>query len=443
MPSFDDEAGIPYIISYRGIFMITKRNLVSVFFFSASWLFFVSCTTMRTNYFLVTDLEKETKAELLFERTKKEFKTDIVQNQDYSRIKAVRTAFTDVLKLDPTLVEAEKLLEELDAFVKTKTADYEKIITKLSTIEKRTRPQNYEYIYAIQRITELDTKNKEMKQLKKDTSDLRESELALMLGELSQVHESIMADKDQFSVLKRLKIAHNLVDSISYLDPKNKEVLIIKDDFNMKINEFVENDINLAKEKLKQQKFYEAEAAVLKAEKNLAMMTPETSTQIQDLKYRLYLLWGEHYYTTAKYQSAGYRTNQALSIYKTNEAYALKSKINKAASVRDYDAEISDIIRSIDSLLTQDNPADAMSIIQTNIPRMKKQSNITALGEKKTLVTQTVARIYKEGIDLYTEEDYERAAKKFTAVVDFDKGYEQARSYLDKSNTKVQALRSR
>lgn len=443
MPSFDDEAGIPYIMSYRGIFMITKRNLVSVFFFSASWLFFVSCTTMRTNYFLVTDLEKETKAELLFERTKKEFKTDIVQNQDYSRIKAVRTAFTDVLKLDPTLVEAEKLLEELDAFVKTKTADYEKIITKLSTIEKRTRPQNYEYIYAIQRITELDTKNKEMKQLKKDTSDLRESELALMLGELSQVHESIMADKDQFSVLKRLKIAHNLVDSISYLDPKNKEVLIIKDDFNMKINEFVENDINLAKEKLKQQKFYEAEAAVLKAEKNLAMMTPETSTQIQDLKYRLYLLWGEHYYTTAKYQSAGYRTNQALSIYKTNEAYALKSKINKAASVRDYDAEISDIIRSIDSLLTQDNPADAMSIIQTNIPRMKKQSNITALGEKKTLVTQTVARIYKEGIDLYTEEDYERAAKKFTAVVDFDKGYEQARSYLDKSNTKVQALRSR
>lgn len=423
--------------------MITKRNLVSVFFFSASWLFFVSCTTMRTNYFLVTDLEKETKAELLFERTKKEFKTDIVQNQDYSRIKAVRTAFTDVLKLDPTVVEAEKLLEELDAFVKTKTADYEKIITKLSTIEKRTRPQNYEYIYAIQRITELDTKNKEMKQLKKDTSDLRESELALMLGELSQVHESIMADKDQFSVLKRLKIAHNLVDSISYLDPKNKEVLIIKDDFNMKINEFVENDINLAKEKLKQQKFYEAEAAVLKAEKNLAMMTPETSTQIQDLKYRLYLLWGEHYYTTAKYQSAGYRTNQALSIYKTNEAYALKSKINKAASVRDYDAEISDIIRSIDSLLTQDNPADAMSIIQTNIPRMKKQSNITALGEKKTLVTQTVARIYKEGIDLYTEEDYERAAKKFTAVVDFDKGYEQARSYLDKSNTKVQALRSR
>ncbi|HKL85622.1 MAG TPA: hypothetical protein VJ861_04765 [Treponemataceae bacterium] len=422
--------------------MIKNRNTVSICLLSLGCFFLVSCTTMRTNYFLIADLENEKKAELLFEQSKESFKADVIEKKEYSKIKAIRTAFTDVLKLDPTLVEAEKLLTELDIYVEKNTTEYKKKITALSEVQKRTRPQNYEYLIAIQRITELDSKNKEMKQLKKETATLRDSEITLMVEELSELHGVIMADKNQVSVLKRLKIAHNLIDSISTLTPSNKEVLVIKEDFNMKINEFVENDITIAKQKLEQKQYYDAEGSILKAEKTLSTMTSEPSTQVQDLKYKIYFNWASQYYATAKYQSAGYRANQALSIYKTNEAYALKTKINKAASVRDYDAEITDIISSVDSLLDQDKLSDAMNIIQANTPRMKKQANVTMLNEKKNLITQVAARIYKEGVTLYTEEDYERAALKFSAVVAFDKEYEQARSYLDKATTKFQALQS-
>ncbi len=399
-----------------------------------------SCTTVRTNAFLIKDLSPEEKAALLFDKTVEEYAEQIQKKQDYAKIKPVRTAFTDVLALNPTFVEADKYIAELDHLKETKIKEYKAVIAKLGPLEKKSDSQTYEYLLAIQRLKTIEPGDKDASRLMKDTAEIRDADIALRIERLGDLHASIMEEKNQQVLLKNLRTAKASIAQIETLKPGVREVRVIEDDLDMKMNDFVAQDIAIAETKLAAKRYSEAETAILQAEKSLKSFTNEPSARVADLKYAIYYNWAVQYYETKKWQSAGQRTNQAIAIRKTSEAVSLKNKINKAAAQRDYDAEIGDILASIDSMLKQDDPAGAATAIQANLPRMQRQSSKNSLNDKLAEAQNLAAKIYKEGVDLYTDEDYAGSIRKFQIVVAFSKDYEQAQSYLSKAQAKTKAL---
>jgi hypothetical protein len=169
-------------------------------------------------------------------------------------------------------------------------------------------------------------------------------------------------------------------------------------------------------------------------------LTAESNPEIRSLKYDIYYAWANNLFSAKKYQQAGDKVAIALYADRTQAALALKAKINQAASVRDYDAEISDILDSVDSLIASGDLSGAQNDIQTILPKLKKQANKDALSARTAQVQAQVKQLYQDGIDRYNQEDYSGAKAKFAIVVDVNADYEQAQAYLDRTNTKIRAL---
>lgn len=109
-------------------------------------------------------------------------------------------------------------------------------------------------------------------------------------------------------------------------------------------------------------------------------------------------------------------------------------------AAHDFDADIAEILASVDARLDRNDAAGAMELIETNLPKLKVQSNKDKLAAKKDAVRFQLKAAYQAGISLYNEEDYEGARQKFRAVLAIDSGYEQAQAYLDRTQTKIRAL---
>ncbi len=120
-----------------------------------------------------------------------------------------------------------------------------------------------------------------------------------------------------------------------------------------------------------------------------------------------------------------------------------KAPAKKAAPTHDYDADIQEILGSVDVQINAQKPAEAMNLILANQDRLKVKANQDKLAAKKAEVQKLVASIYQDGIDAYNGEDYETARAAFIKVVKYDANYEQAQAYLDRSETKLRALSGR
>jgi len=399
-----------------------------------------SCTTVRANYFLLTDLTNTEKAELVFNKTRDQFQREIIRNREYANAKKILTAFNDVLVLDPSHPQAEKFIAETEKIINDTMNRYLAGAEKLAAQSGRTEPQDYELLRTIRLAGSLDDTNRRVMELETEFLELKRSATAARLERLRLLQPELMAENSPQEFQKKLKTADTLIDQILEIEPREREALRIQRELSVKAGEFAAKDIETAEKNLNVKKYAEAEAAILRAEKTVSALSREPNPRIQELKYRVYYQWAQLYYSQKKYQSAGDRTNQALAVNRSAEALALKTKINQAASVRDYDAEIGDILASIDSLLARQNVAAALNAIEANLARVKNAANRTALAARRETARELLAKIYREGMELYNEEDYEGAVSKFRLVTAADAGYEQAGSYLDKANAKVRAL---
>ena len=67
-----------------------------------------SCTSLRANMLLLQETTRQEKAGLLFQDGLQKYQSVILRDQDLTAIPAVRTRFSDALKLDPEHAGAKK-----------------------------------------------------------------------------------------------------------------------------------------------------------------------------------------------------------------------------------------------------------------------------------------------------------------------------------------------
>lgn len=399
-----------------------------------------ACTSLRANIFLIKTTTPQEKAAMLFDEGLTRYKTDLLKSNDLKKIPEIRRYFSDALALDPEHPQAQKYISELDSYkqkVYTSSLDKAK---KLAVVEKRSETQDYELVYAVKQASDLQSGDAELGKLKKTTKDLEPTVIQARLDKIALLEPKIIAESDAKTLAKLMADANRALTEIQNIDPGNKTAAQSRANINAHVASLAKNDIDLAQEKLTAKKYADAETAILRAEKNQAAIMSEKNPQIQTIKYQTYYAWGSALLSSKKYQLANEKATKALSVNRTSEALALKTKINNSASVRDYDSEIDDILNSVNELLAQEDPVGAQNAIQENIPKLKNQENKNKLSAKTTDVNAQIKQLYQDGIALYNEEDYESAIQKFRVVVKVNPDYEQAQAYLDRSNTKIRAL---
>lgn len=419
--------------------MNLTKKVVFTLIVAGGCLIATSCAS-RIDTFLVNELSQKEKAAILFDRCVKTYNEDVVGKGDVSLIARLRADFNEVLDLDPLNADAGKYIDELDSWADRRFSQLLKNASALAASAKRTDAQNYDMVLAIEKASRIKDGNKDLAKLQTATKSVRTNVIQTRVAQLKDLQTKIKAENDQQKLVKLIRSSDTLLDQVNAVDPGNGDTKAIRKETDARVKGLVEKDLKIAKEKLEAKKYADAETALLRADKSVAAITDEKDADIQSLKYKLYYAWANSLYAAKKFQSAGEKANLALRASATREASILKSKIDKAAATRDYDADIDDILSSIDSLLAKGDPVGALSAIKSSLPNLKVQANKASLSAKQDLAFAQRDRIYKDAIALYNDEDYESARQKFQIVTAIDPAYEQAQSYLDKANTKIKAL---
>jgi len=237
-------------------------------------------------------------------------------------------------------------------------------------------------VVAVKKMKQLDSGAPETKILAKSTAELRTAVIKARTDQLFALQKEIDAETDRSVKLAKLNNARRVAENILFIDPINPSVSLARDGIERKIAALTEADAP-------------AETQVADAPK--AAAAPAAKPPVK---------------ATAK----------------------------KAPAARDYDADIQEILGSIDVQIKAKKPAEAMNLVRTNQSRLKAQANLDKLAAKTAEIKKLVASMYQDGIAAYNDEDYETARAAFLKVVQYDAGYEQAQAYLDRAETKLRAL---
>lgn len=399
-----------------------------------------SCTTLRANMLLLKQTTPQEKAEMLFEEGLARYNDELLIKNKLKSIPTIRRYFSDALKLDPQLQKAHEYINKIDVFKYSRFSEYKRNAENLLKKDKRTDTQDYSLVLAVKLAGDIRSLDFDLINLKNKTGKIRTKVIDKRINQAELLEQKIVLERNPQVLSNNLRAASDTLEQIENIDPSNKKAEQIQRRLDNFVATLAKSDIDDARTKLAAKKYAEAESAILKAEKSLMSMTKEQNPQIRDLKYQVYISWGNDLLASKKYQSAGDKASLAVSTKETPEALTLKTKIAKAASQRDYDADIENILASVDLLISRGDLSGANTTIQTNLSKLKNKANRNALSAKNTNLVSQMDKVYQEGISLYNQEDYVGARKKFRIVIKVDPEYEQAQAYIDRSDTKIRAL---
>ena len=400
----------------------------------------MSCVTNMADLFLIKTMTNTDKADYLFTVGLDRYKIEILQKNNFTAIPTVSEYFEKALAFNPQHPQAQQYLDELNNYKEKKFASYRDSALKLSQNAKRTPKQDFDMVYALKIASDLKSSDADVQKLMSSTSATRTTVIKTREDQLTALQTKIDAEKNQTDLLKQMKEANRVINELDEVDPGNKSADGLRTKLGSATNSLVQKDTDSASALIAAGKFAEAEAAIIHGERILTAVAQTPDSKFISLKYQLYYNWSNSLFAAKKYITADDRISTAIKVNRTNEAVNLKAKIAKAASEKDFDADLSDTIATIDSLLAKKDPAGALDLINSTQPNLKIQANRDKLEAKKDPAYAQIKIIYQQGIALYNDEDYLGAKQKFQTVLDGDSEYEQAQAYFDRAETKIRAL---
>lgn len=130
------------------------------------------------------------------------------------------------------------------------------------------------------------------------------------------------------------------------------------------------------------------------------------------------------------------RINAALQLSRTDEAFALKSKIAALAAQEEQQASFETSLQQIDSLIQQGDLAAASGRIEALAKRVEDPSKLDQLDTQREKVRSYLPQMYAAAVNDYRNEDFKGAIDLLQTIVSIDVSYEQAADYLDKASAK-------
>jgi|GEM_PF-750913 len=395
--------------------------------------------------FLTASLDDEDKARALADRGAELYNEQVAREAAFDRLDDVREYFVVALRYDPENAKASQYLRKIDDFRGEFVRARLKEARALSAKPKRSADEDYRMVAAIQAAALADPGNDEAASLLKQNAKLR-SGLAETYSSESDAATRKAAGATGVQREQLLMDAYASARRAAAVDPSDASAKR-KADALAELQKLVDAHSSAAAKLAAKASFEEAErevsriAAIDRKAEGAFVEVLASST------YALNLAWAKSFESRERYSDAAARADKALAARRTQEALALRKRIDeKALALRKRSdekkaaagaqASFDAALAEVDRLIAGGDVVAATERMDEAARLTKDQAKLDKLDERRDKVRSTIARIYADGVAAYRAEDFKAAVSLLEAVVGVDAEYEQAADFLAKAKEK-------
>jgi hypothetical protein len=400
------------------------------------------CASLSDSRFFVKAVDDREKSELLTGKGVGLYESELVKAENYERIDEIRRYFIVALRYDPENKVAASYIEDLNTFVQTRVT--KKITLAQSLIQKpnRTESESFQLCLAVAEVSRLSPKNAEIGKLKEDSGPACAA-LVVSYAEKgknlkSSVKPGDSGEKKEEAYLQALDNYRKIL----LIDPANDPALSEKKALQNDLSQIFLQKKSDAAQKVAKGQFDQANrdlAALRSLDKKL---DNRFEKDLMELSYTLYYQWAKRSLAQKKYVTAGDLVDKALAVDRTPEAISLRREILAQKRKLEEGADFDAFLEYTDSLIDQNRLGDAHRSILTVLGKTTDQGRARQLELRQARIRTLLSELYKQGVDAYKEESFQKAVQALGIVVDVDPDYEQAASYLEKARSKQKLLES-
>jgi tetratricopeptide (TPR) repeat protein len=400
------------------------------------------CASFSDSRFFVKAVDDRRKAELLTEKGAALYESDLVKAENFERIKEVRRYFETALRYDPENRTAARYMEYLNTFVQTRVNKKIALAGSLAKKPNRTEEENFQLCAAVAEASRLDPENDEIGKLKEDSEPVCAALAASYAEKGKNIRSSVIGGGGDEKTEQAYLQALDYYRKVLVVDPENKRARSEKKALQDDLSPFFQRKRAEVEQKIAKGQFDQAnkDLAALRAfDKKL---DGRFEREVKALSYSLYYRWAKRSLEQKKYQTAGDLVDKALAVDKTPEATNLKREILARKRTLEEGVDFEAFLEYVDSLIDQNRLGDANRSIEKVLGKTTDQGRTRQLEQRKARVGALLPDLYKQGVDAYKEESFQKAIQSLGVVVDVDPDYEQAASYLEKARSKQRLLES-
>jgi hypothetical protein len=400
------------------------------------------CASFSDSRFFVKTVDDRRKAELLTEKGVALYESELVKAENFERIADVRRYFETALRYDPENRTAVRYMENLNTFVQTRVSRKIALADSLAKKSNRTEDESFQLCAAVAEAARLDPKNEEIERLRENSEPVC-SALASSYEEKGKNVKSSVAENDPDEKTEQAYLqALDFYRKVLVIDPRNRRARSEKKALQDGLAPFFQRKSADVERKIAKGQYDQANkdlAALRSFDKKL---DGRFDREVKSLSYTLYYRWAKHSLDQRRYQTAGDLVDKALAVDRTPEAAGLKREILARKRTLEDGADFEAFLDYVDSLIDQNRLGDANRSIERVLGKTADQGRARQLEQRKARVGALLPELYKQGVDAYKEESFQKAVQTLAVVVDVNPDYEQAASYLEKARSKQRLLES-
>jgi hypothetical protein len=407
-------------------------------------LFVASCATLdKDSSYLLKSLDDANKSIALTNQGIIAYENYLLGQGDYNKADEVREYFVVALRYDPSNPRAAQYVDKVDNFRTALVRDKLTAANKLLAKPKRTDDDNYAMIAALQTAVAIDPSNDSASKLLKDNSSVQSSLVVAFLSRSKDAQAKAADPKTAASAREGLYLqAYDSASKAYAIAPANaqasasKQKAAVQAELAKAFSAHVANTTKL----VSAAKFDDAKAELGRAVAIDQRLGHPNSDALDGATYSLYFSWAKSLDAKASYQEAEPKIDLALAAKKSDEAIALKKKLDGKTVSVNQDASFEAALPEIDKSIDRGDLLGANKRILAVVKTTKDRAKLDQLDSRKAKITAALSDIYGKGVAAYKAEDFKTAIDQLTQVVGIDSEYEQASDYLSKAKEKQKLL---
>ncbi len=406
----------------------------------AAVLLAASCASLSEDEKFLSSLGDPVKAQVVTEEGIALYQLALIKRAEYQRVGEVRRYFEVALRFDPTNRQAQAYLELVDNYRDAETQKRLREAQALLAKGKRSQEEDYALCVAASRAGQLSPEDQQVAALLRQTAGTCSTLAKLYLERGREARSQAKAQSTAAAREKLYLEAYSSFTRALAVQPQNAGAKTEKASLQASVNAILTEHLTGARQLAVKGKFADAGKEASLAEVLNRRLGRPFDDEIAELNYTLNYRWALSLLQQRDYPAALARANAALAARKTEEAAALRRRIQQARQESQSGVSYETALAEVDRLLAEGDLAGAYGRLDGLGRGTKDPARLAALEARRQKIRGQLPALYEKAVGYYRDEEFGKAAELLETVVAIDVEYEQAAEYLDKARTKQKLL---
>ncbi len=403
---------------------------------------FTGCSTVSSDIFLISSLDKEEKSEILTRKGITYYEQQLSITENYLLVPIAKKYFENALNYNSENTIAQQYLELLILFIDEQVQENLTAAERYYSKENRSEQDVFNLCYYTQRAYEVSPYNYDVIDLK----NLIREEQDLLIEQYIIRGNDVLTDleNETDSEIKRelyLK-AYNNFGRILLLDPANNQAIGLQNGVKDSIKSIAESQIILVREHIQSNEFSRADAIIDDITFLSSKIHNYYKDDIEQLYYEKEFHRAVYYYSENNFNSADYYIRKAISLKPEEEAITFRNNLREEQNLKDRNTAFETLITDIDGLINEGHLIAASDKLNALERRTSESAKLNRIRNREEKIVGQLPTLYTSGVNSYKMELFQDAINNLEIVTTLDASYEQAADYLEKARAKQKVLDS-